>query len=167
MGVRDDEQTTWDTWEPKKLEELIERHKRVNALLKGKKQKKGFCILILVDDFADAGDKVMHSSTNVLTSLVVRGRHTGCACWLLSQKTRVISLICRTNFCWMLIWRMRNAKELSAIIEELDALVPRAELMEMYRMATTDNHGFLYVNLLNERDQMFYKEFDQRFVLSE
>ena len=61
------------------------------------------------------GDRVMHSSTNALTGLFVHGRHTGCACWLLSQKTRVISLICRTNFCWMLIWRMRNAKELSLI----------------------------------------------------
>ena len=40
-------------------------------------------------------------------------------------------------------------------------------LMEMYKIATADKHGFLYVNLLNERDQMFYKEFDQRFVLSE
>ena len=40
-------------------------------------------------------------------------------------------------------------------------------LMEMYRMATADKHGFLFVNLLNERDQMFYKNFDQRFVLSE
>ena len=28
MRVPDDEQTMWDTWEPKKLEELIERHKR-------------------------------------------------------------------------------------------------------------------------------------------
>ena len=27
------------------------------------------------DDFADQGEKVMHSSTNVLTSLFVRGRH--------------------------------------------------------------------------------------------
>ena len=167
MRVPDDEQTMWDTWEPKKLEELIERHKKVNQYLKAKKQKKGFCILVLVDDFADAGENVMRSSTNVLTSLFVRGRHTGCACWLLSQKTRVISLICRTNFCWMLIWRMRNAKELTAIIEELDALVDRQTLMEMYRMATADKHGFLYVNLLNERDQMFYKGFDQRFVLSE
>ena len=157
----------WDSWEPKKLEELIERHKKVNAYLKAKKQKKGFCILVLVDDFADAGDKVMRSSTNVLTSLFVRGRHTGCACWLLSQKTRVISLICRTNFCWMVIWRLRNAKERDSIIEELDALVDRKTLMEMYRMATADKHGFLFVNLLNERDQMFYKEFDQRFVLSE
>ena len=40
-------------------------------------------------------------------------------------------------------------------------------LMEMYRMATADKHGFLFVNLLNEREQMFYKGFDQRFVLSE
>ena len=156
----------WDTWEPKELEALIERHKKVNAYLKAKKQKKGLCLLVLVDDSAGAGDKVMHSSTHVLTSLFVRGRHTGCACWLLSQKTRVISLICRTNFCWMLIWRMRNAKELAAIIEELDALVDRATLMEMYRMATADKHGFLYVNLLNETDSMFYKGFDQRFVVS-
>ena len=41
MKVPDDEQTMWDTWEPKKLEELIERHKKVNAYLKAKKQKKG------------------------------------------------------------------------------------------------------------------------------
>ena len=66
----------------------------------------------------------------------------------------------------MLIWRMRNATELSAIIEELDALVPRTQLLQMYHMATADKHGFLYVNLLNERDQMFYKGSDQRFVLS-
>ena len=124
-------------------------------------------MLVLVDDFADAGDKVMHSSTNVLTSLFVRGRHTGCACWLLSQNTRVISLICRTNFCWILLWRMRNSKERDSIIEELDALVDRKTLMEMYRMATAEKHGFLYVNLLNERGQMFYNGFDQHFVLSQ
>ena len=28
MRVPDDEQTMWDTWEPKKLEELVERHKK-------------------------------------------------------------------------------------------------------------------------------------------
>ena len=67
----------------------------------------------------------------------------------------------------MLIWRLRNSKERDSIIEELDALVDRKTLMEMYRMATADKHGFLFVNLLNERDQMFYKGFDQRFVLSE
>ena len=139
MRVPDDEQTMWDTWEPETLEKLIERHKKVNAHLKHKKHKKGYVILCLVDDFADAGEKVMHSSTNILTSLFVRGRHLGCACWLLTQKLRVVSLICRTNFCWMLIWRLRNSKELLSILEEMDALVDRKLLNEMYSMATSEN----------------------------
>ena len=92
---------------------------------------------IIVGDWADAGDKVMHSSTNVLTSLFVRGRHIGAACWLLTQKLRVISNICRTNFCWMLIWRLRNSKELISIHEELDALNDRKILMQMYMLATS------------------------------
>ena len=47
-------------------------------------------MLTLVDDFADQGEKVIHSSTNILTSVFVRGRHLGCACWLLTQKLRVV-----------------------------------------------------------------------------
>ena len=39
MRVPDDEQTMWDSWEPETLEKLIERHKKVNAHLKHKKQK--------------------------------------------------------------------------------------------------------------------------------
>ena len=166
MRVPDDEQTMWDTWEPETLERLIERHKKVNAHLKHKKHKKGYVILVLVDDFADAGEKVMHSSTNILTSLFVRWRHLGCACWLLTQKLRVVSLICRTNFCWMLIWRLRNSKELLSILEEMDALVDRKLLNEMYNMATSEKHSFWYINLLNERDSMFYKNFEQRFAIS-
>ena len=114
-GIPDEEQAMWDTWEPHILEKLIERHKRVNVHLKSQHQNKWYVMLCLVDDFADVGDRVMHSSTNIMTSLFVRGRHLGCACWLLTQKLRVVSLICRTNFCWMLIWRLRNAKELCTL----------------------------------------------------
>ena len=159
MKVPDEEQTMWDEWKPEVLEKLIERHKRVNAYLKAKKQKRGYCICVIVDDFADAGEKVMHSSTNILTSLFVRGRHLGCACWLLTQKLRVVSLICRTNFCWMLIWRLRNSKELLSILEELDALHDKKVLMQMYKLATAEKHSFWYVNLLNDTESMFYKAF--------
>ena len=123
-------------------------------------------MLVLCDDFADS-PAVLHSANNVLTSLFVRGRHTGCACWILSQKARVISLIARTNFTFVLVWRMRNSKERDSILEELDALVPRKTLMEMYTIATAEKHSFLYVNMLREKQEMFYKNFDQRFVLSE
>ena len=136
MNVPDDEQTMWDTWEPQIIEKLIAKHRSVNQYLKAKKQNTGYCVLTIIDDFRDAGDKVMHSSTNVLTSLFVRGRHIGASCWLLTQKLRVISNSCRTNFCWMLIWRLRNSKELISILEELDALHGRKLLMQMYMMAT-------------------------------
>ena len=89
----------WNTWEPEILEKLIERHQQVNAHLNAKKHTRGYALLTLIDEFADSGDKVMHSSTNMLTSLFVRGRHLGCSCWLITQKLRVFSLICRTNFC--------------------------------------------------------------------
>ena len=108
----------------------------------------------------------MHNSTNSLTSLFVRGRHLGCACLLLTQKLRVASLICRTNFCWTLVWRLRNSKELISILEELDALHDRRVLMSMYQLATADKHGFWYINLLNDKEQMFFKGFEQRMLVS-
>ena len=40
MNVPKDEQTMWDTWEPDILAKLIDRHKKVNAYLKTKKQNK-------------------------------------------------------------------------------------------------------------------------------
>ena len=165
LKVPDDEQTMWDTWEPQILEKLIKRHSKVNAHLKAQGKSKGYVICILVDDFADQGEKVMHSSTNVLTSLFVRGRHLGCACWLLTQKNRVVSLICRTNYCWMLIWRLRSAKERDQILEELDALMDRKILLKLYLTATSEKHSFWYINLLNEQDSMWYKNFDQKMMI--
>ena len=166
MKIPDDEQTMWSTWEPATCEKLISRHTKVNAHLKNQGKKKGYVVLFLIDDFADQGEKVMHSSTNVLTSMFVRGRHLGVACWLLTQKLRVISLIARVNFCWMLVWRLRSAKERDALLEELDALLDRKVLLKMYLTATgTEKHSFWYINLLNEQDSMWYKNFDQKMLV--
>ena len=123
-------------------------------------------VLFCIDDWADYGDKVTRSCTNILTSLFVRGRHLGCACWLLSQKLRVISLVCRTIFCWMLIWRLRNSKELLSILEELDALHDKKVLMQMYKLATAEKHSFWYINRLNDTESMFYTIFDLRMLVN-
>jgi len=122
----------------------------------------------LVDDFGDQGEKVMHSSTNVLTSLSVRGRHLGCCCWLLTQKLKVLSLIIRTNFCWVLCWRLRSAVERDQLLgelDDLDALLDRRVLMKMYLTATAEKHSFWYINLLNEQDSMWFKNFDHKMLL--
>ena len=83
MRAPDEERMMRDTWEPEVLEKLIERHKKVKARQKAKKHKKGYATLVLVDDFADTGDRAMCSITNVLMSLFVRGVTWGVhVCWL-------------------------------------------------------------------------------------
>ena len=138
MRDPDEEQTMWGTWETQDLEKLIARHKKVNAHRKATEQKKGCVVIVLVADFADAGGKIMHSNTNTLTSLFVRGRHLGCACWMLTQKQCIASLMCLTHVCWMLVWRSRNAKGCVSIIEEKDALVPCELLNELYAIETSE-----------------------------
>ena len=117
-----------------------------------------------MDDFADAGDIATHSNTNVLTSLFVRGRHLGCSCWLLTHKQKVLSAIMRTNLCWLLVWRLRNSKELTDILEELDALHDRKVLMAMYQLVTSKKHDFWHVNLLSDKQHMSHKNFEHRMV---
>ena len=51
-----EEQTMWDTWQPQEVERLVEKNKKINAVMKQKGYKKGFVCLFLIDDFADAGD---------------------------------------------------------------------------------------------------------------
>jgi hypothetical protein len=65
----------------------------------------------------------------------------------------------------MLIWRLRSAKERDQILEELDALMDRKVLLKLYDAATSEKHSFWYINLLNEQDAMFYKNFEHRMVL--
>ena len=107
----------------------------------------------------------MHSSTNVLTSCFVRSRHIGVACWLLTQKLKILSLIIRTNFCWVLCWRLRSAVEREQLLGELDALLEKKTLLKMYLTATAEKHSFWYINLLNEQDSMWFKNFDQKMLV--
>ena len=65
----------------------------------------------------------------------------------------------------MLIWRLRSAKERDQILEELDALMDRKVLLQLYLTATSEKHSFWYINLLNEQDAMFYKNFEHKMLL--
>ena len=65
----------------------------------------------------------------------------------------------------MLIWRLRSAKEREQILEELDALMDRKVLLQLYMRATDEKHSFWYINLLNEKDAMFYRGFSQKMLV--
>ena len=66
----------------------------------------------------------------------------------------------------MLIWRLRNAKEREAVIEELSALYPRSVLLNMYTAATDEPYSFWYINLTaKKKTDMFFLRFDQKISL--
>jgi len=96
---------------------------------------------------------VMHNSGNVLTSLMIRGRHFGVSSWLSTQKLSAISLVARVNFQAMLVWRLRNYKELESLIEELSALYPKKTLFEIYLAATDEPYSFWYILLTAKKRQ--------------
>ena len=112
---------------------------------------------------ADRPD-VLHNAGNVLTSLFIKGRHFGCSTWLSSQKLTTISLTARVNFQFICVWRLRNAKEIEAVMEELSALYPKKTLYEMYQLAINDqDYSFWYVlSTAKSRDDMFWVRFEKK-----
>ena len=128
-------------WDEKAMHEIMDRQKgRIKDLKAAKSKKPMPQILVVIDDFADRPD-VMHSASNVLTTLFIRGRHLYTSCWISSQVLSSIHPVARKNFRFMLVWRLRNKKELvDSLLYELSALFPSPVLLEMYETATGDSH---------------------------
>jgi hypothetical protein len=65
------------------------------------------------------------------------------------------------------VWRLRNAKEIQALMEELSAIYPIKVLREMYDTAISDEpHSFWYINLVAKaKEDMFYVRFEEKMVV--
>ena len=145
---------------------MDEQRNKIKQLKDAKTRKPLPQVLTIIDDFADRWD-IMHSASNILTTLFIRGRHFGSSCWISSQKLTAISQVARVNFRFLLVWRLRNLKEIQSLLEELSALYPVAVLHEMYQTAITDeDHSFWYINLVaKKKEDMFFIRFDHKMLL--
>ena len=151
-------------WDEPALRKILEEQKERIKQLKDAKTKKPLPqILTIIDDHAD--NPIMHSATGILTTLFIRGRHFGSSCWLSSQKLTAISTVARVNFRFLCVWRLRNQKEIIALMEELSAIYPVKVLHEMYETAVAEPHSFWYINLVQKRkEDMFYLRFEQKMI---
>ena len=60
-------------------------------------------------------------------------------------------------------FRQRSKFDLDAFIEENTAIVSKQTLEAMYIAPTSQDHGFLYLDLMQrDADNMFYKGFSSR-----
>ncbi len=134
-------------WDERALRKVLDEQKDKIKDLKNAKTKKPLPqILTIIDDFADRSD-IMHSALTILTTLFIRGRHIGSSCGLSSHKLTAISTVARVNFRFALCRRLRNAKEIQALMEDLSVICPVKTLHLMYEAAIgAETHSFWYVN---------------------
>ncbi len=156
-------------WDEKALHEIMAGQKEKIKQLKLAKSKKPLpqC-RVCIDDHADRSD-ILHSSGNILTTLFIRGRHFGSSCWLSSQKLTAISTVARVNFRFLLCWRLRNQREVMALMEELSAVYPIPILHQMYETALSDeDHSFWYINMVaKKKEDMFHIRSDHKMQLED
>ena len=154
-------------WDEKALWQILNEQRDTIKDLKKKQWQKALPqVLVIIDDFADRSD-IMHNAGSILTSLFIRGRHFGCSTWLSSQKLTAISLVARVNFKFLCVWRLRNQKEIEAIIEELSALYPKDILLDMYNLAVSDQDFSWWYILLTakSKDNMFHIRFEKKLLV--
>jgi hypothetical protein len=157
----DSEKLYFDSYNPEDLENIIETQHKV--ILQQKKQKHShlFSVLVIVDDFADDPSFSRHSK--ILHSLFTRGRHNSISTIVSTQKFTAVAPIIRVNATFLVVYRLRNAKDLETFLEELSAMLPRKELIEIYQLATKEPYSFLYINLVAKTlNDMFYITFKNK-----
>ena len=154
------EKTFFSSWDEGQVREVIRQHTEVTLLAKKMGNTRLHSILIIVDDFADM-PRVMHSPTNPLAQLFIRGRHAGISTIVSTQKYHAIDPVLRTQATFLVVFRLRNGKELQSVVDELSAIYPADVIKSIYEEATDEPFSFLYVDLCaRSKQDMFFKRFD-------
>ena len=133
--------------------------------MKKQDYKKLYNILIVIDDFADNPSFTRHSK--LLHSLDTRGRHLMISTITSTQVFDALSPIIRKNSTQLYVYKLRNYKDLEAVLEELSALADKKTLLDMYQLATDEPYSFLYVRLnAKDKNNMFFIRYEKRLEVN-
>ncbi len=124
-------------------------------------------LAILVDDFAD-DPRVPHNPGNVLTSLVLSGRHRFMSTFVLTQRARSLATPIRTNATGLLFWRCSNQQEYESVEHEVSALTDKKTFPALYEAATREPFSFLFIRLnAKTLDDTFMVRFEKKITFGE
>jgi hypothetical protein len=133
------ESTFRDEWNVGQIEEVLSKQKALIREQKAAKRTGPLSqILLVCDDWAD-DPAVVNRSEGILQTLFCRGRHAGISVFCASQKLRALANIVRVNIRNYLMWRIRNQKDIVALLEELSEIYPVETLHQMYLQAVEDH----------------------------
>ena len=166
-----EDESIWcrDWWDQEWLQDIYDTQTAIIKEMKKQKLKRLYGICVCLDDIADL--KVCHGShsdTSILPLLAMRGRHSGISWFCLVQKWTALAPAVRTQLQCLLLWRLRNKKELDLILDELSALYPKHVLMKFFEISTSESYSFMYVDLTaKQKENMFYKGFHTRLTVKD
>ena len=156
----------FDNYDAPALEHIIETQNKVVMYQKEKGDKNIYQILIIIDDFADSPEFTRQS--RLLHQLYIRGRHAFISTITATQVFKAISPIIRKNITDLFVFRLRNNADLESIIEEVSALYSKKALMALYKEATDEPYGFLYIKLTaKNKTEMFFKNLTTKMIPNE
>lgn len=160
-----EEQCYFEEYNSNDLKNIIDTQHKIIEFMKSKKDVKNlFQILVVIDDMAD-NPKLCRNS-QLLNSLYIRGRHNQISTITSVQKLRSLSTIIRVNTTEIYIYRLRNYKEIESLVEELSALYPKKTILDIYNLATSSPHSFLYIKLTeHDKRNMFYKNLTEKIIV--
>jgi len=165
MAEKTGDRLFYDSYDPEGLEAIISQQRQVVEYQKQEKHKRLYQILIIVDDFAD--DPAFSRNSKLLHSLFTRGRHLQISTLVATQKYNAVSPIIRVNSTELYVFRLRSIQDLTTVIDENSALLDKATLMQVYRLATEEPFSFLFLNLQEkELDRMCMVRFSKRIRFS-
>ena len=142
---------TYDEYKDEYLEEILAKQKEKPADEMDK-------ILVCIDDAVGTISKNQASLINKFSS---RYRHYNCNVMFSVQSWRALSSVIRVNAGYMAIFRVPNLLELAKISEEVGG-VYKDRLLSMYADATSEDYGFLYLNI-RANPPRAYKNFDSEY----
>ena len=123
--------------------------------MKDRKMKQLYNIAIIIDDFLD--NQKFLKRTPDLDMLFLRGRHVFISTFVSIQKYKGVSNVIRLNINDMYVFKIRNQFDLDSFVEEFSALADKKIIEQIYRIATSEPYGFLYVKLASKDiNNMFY-----------
>ena len=103
-------------------------------------------------------------SNRLLQALYTKGRHLSMSTVISVQQYRSVAPIIRRNLTFLVVFKLRNAAELDAIIEEFSNITSKKVLQQIYETATENKYNFLYVNFMaHDKNEIFKIKFEKDF----
>jgi len=155
----------FDTFDPTEFRNIITTQAKIVKHMKDRGMKRIYNIAIIIDDLLD--NEQFLKRTPDLNMLYLRGRHSYISTFIIIQKYKGVSTVIRVNTSDMYLFRLRNQLDLDAFLDEFAALADKKTIEKIYRMATDEPYGFLYVKLGSKSiNDMFYASLKRKFILS-